>query len=149
VLLVSPRRLAQVPSSDRIAFSLENKSTYLDRIDSVELADGDVIEIPRRSDVVQVLGAVQSPGPVYYVPGYSASDYVERAGGEAPDADSNRAVVVSVSGISRSMHQVTEVNRGDVIIMASKHQVIQPPRQRSILETLGAVLGLVWIFRGL
>ena len=148
LLLVSPRRLKQMPANNRIAFSLEDKESYLKHIGSVRMWDGDVIEVPRQSEVVQVLGAVQSPGPIFYVPGYSTNDYIQRAGGGAPDADFNRAVVISISGDVKPLNRVSAVNPGDVIVMASQHQVIQPPRQRSLFDTITSLLGITWVFRG-
>ena len=61
VLLVSPRRLLDMPVNSRIGFKLENRDSYLARMNQVPLTDGDVIEVPRVSRVVQVLGSVQSP----------------------------------------------------------------------------------------
>lgn len=147
VLLVSPRRLNKMATSSRITFSLEDKQSFLKRIGSMHLADGDRIEVPRKSEVVQVLGAVQAPGPVYCIAGYSAKDYIQRAGGGTPDADFKRAVVVSVSGTVQRLNDVNSVNPGDVIVVASKHQVIQPPRQRSLYETLGNLLGVALVVR--
>jgi protein involved in polysaccharide export with SLBB domain len=148
LLLVSPRRLKQMPTNNRIAFSLEDKESYLENIGSVHLADGDVIEVPLQSEVVQVLGAVQSPGPVFYVPGYSINDYIQRAGGGAPDADFNRAVIISISGAVQPLNKAQAINPGDVIVMASQHQVIQPPRHRSLFDTVTSLLGIAWVFRG-
>ncbi|MDD3928098.1 MAG: SLBB domain-containing protein, partial [bacterium] len=96
VLLVSPRRLSDHASGNRISIDLENRETYLKRLGQMRLSNGDVVEAPRRSDVVHVLGAVMAPGPVLYQSASSIADYVSRAGGPAADADMERAVIVKV-----------------------------------------------------
>ncbi|MBI3948049.1 MAG: SLBB domain-containing protein [Armatimonadetes bacterium] len=149
VLLVSPRRLATMQSGTRVGFDMENRADYVTRIGQIRLTDGDVIEVPRRSEVVQVLGAVQSPGPVYYTAGQSPKHYISSAGGGAPDADLKRSVVVKVSGAVRRFADVKSMDPGDVIVVSSKHQIIQPPVARRPQDTLFDVLGLYLVVRGL
>ncbi|MHB9131704.1 MAG: SLBB domain-containing protein [Armatimonadota bacterium] len=149
VLLVSPRRLTGMPTSNRISFNLEDRKSYLSRLGKVRLADGDIIEVPRKSQVVQVLGAVQSPGPVFYQADSLAKDFINRAGGCAADADMKRAVVVKVSGAVQVLTDKTTIDSGDVIIVPSKYQVIQPPTQRRTQDTLLNLLGTGLIIRGL
>jgi len=115
----------------------------------VRLCDGDIIEVPRRSDVVQVLGAVQSPGPVFHSAGRSAREYINLAGGSAPDADLKRSVVIKVTGGVRRLADSKTVDPGDVIVVASKHQIIQPPVQRKLQDTILDLLGVALVIRSL
>lgn len=149
VLLVSPRRLSEMPTGKRIAFDMEDRKSYIERLGKVRLADGDIVEVPRQSEIVQVLGAVQSPGPIFYQEGYSANDYIHRAGGGAPDADMGRAVVIKVSGTVRPLVRDGRIDRGDVIVVASKYQVIQPPRKRTMSDVLLDLVGVALVVRGL
>jgi len=149
VLLVSPRRLTGMPTSNRIGFSMEDRKSYIDRLGKVRLADGDTIEVPRKSQVVQVLGAVQSPGPVFYQPGYTGNDFVNRAGGMSPDADIKRAVLVKVSGTVQPLARTKDIDPGDVIVVPSKYQVVQPPTQHRLEDTLMNILGVALVVRGL
>lgn len=149
VLLVSPRRLNAMPTGKRIAFDLEDRDSYIERLGNVKLADGDIVEVPRKSDVVQVLGAVQSPGPVFYQDGLSPKDYLQRAGGGAPDADFDKAVVIKVSGTVQPFNKTKHIDRGDVIVVASKYRIIQPPRKKSLGEIMSGILGTALIIRGL
>jgi protein involved in polysaccharide export with SLBB domain len=149
VLLVSPRRLTDMPTGKRISFSLEDRGSYLNRLGKVRLVDGDIVEVPRRSEVVQVLGAVQSPGPVFYQDGRSATEYLHRAGGVARDADVKRAVVIKVSGAVQPLAQAGTIDRGDVLVVASKYQVVQPPRRKTLGSSLGDLLGIALVIRGL
>jgi len=147
VLLVSPRRLTGMPTGKRIALTLEDRGSYLDRIGKMKLADGDVVEVPKLSDVVQVLGAVQSPGPVFYGTGLTAGKYIDRAGGGAPDADMKRAVVIKVSGAVQPLGRTKVIDPGDVIVVASKYQVVQPRIQRTTADILADLLGVALVIR--
>ncbi|NLC56664.1 MAG: hypothetical protein GX774_07510 [Armatimonadetes bacterium] len=149
VLLVSPRRLTGMPSNTRIGFQLEDREAYLSRMGKICLCDGDVVEVPRLSDVVQVLGAVQSPGPVFFNEKWTPKQYISSAGGGAPDADLKRSVVIKVTGGVRPFREAKRIDPGDVIVVASKHQVIQPPVQRSYRDVLFDLLGVALVVRGL
>lgn len=149
VLLVSPRRLTGMPTSNRVGFSMEDRKSYLDRLGKVRLTDGDVVEVPRKSQVVQVLGAVQSPGPVFYQSAFTTKDYLNRAGGGAQDADMKRAVIVKVSGAVQPLGQAREIDAGDVIVVPSKYQVVEPPTHRGAQDTLFNLLGAALVIRGL
>ncbi len=147
VLLVSPRRLTETPVSDRITFNMEDRANYVTRIEKMRLADGDVITIPRKSEVVHVLGAVQSPGPVLYDPGYSVAEYLKRVGGGTQDADYSRAVVIKVSGTTFPLKEVKMVDPGDVIVIASKPQVVREFNKKGIGDMIGDMLGLALVLR--
>ncbi|MDH7569243.1 MAG: SLBB domain-containing protein [Armatimonadota bacterium] len=149
VLLVSPRRLTAMSSSNRISFDLEDRETYLARVGKVALCDGDVVEVPRLSDVVQVLGAVQSPGPVFHQPGMPVRYYIDRAGGGAPDSDLKRSVVIKVTGGVRKLSDVKVLDPGDVVVVASKHQIVQPPYRRRVQDTIFELMGVALVLRGL
>jgi len=149
LLLVSPRRLTGMPTGKRISFTLEDRSSYVSRIGKMKLADGDIIEVPKLSNVVQVLGAVQSPGPVFFASGLTANNYIDRAGGGAPDADIRRAVVIKVSGAVQPINRTKLIDPGDVIVVASKYQAIQPPGQRTTADTIADLLGVALVIRGL
>ncbi|HEX2999199.1 MAG TPA: SLBB domain-containing protein [Armatimonadota bacterium] len=149
VLLVSPRRLTGMQSNNRIGFHLEDRQSYTSRLGKLSLCDGDLVEVPRLSDVVQVLGAVQSPGPVLFNASWSPARYINSAGGGAPDADPKRSVVIKVAGGVRPLSEAKTLDPGDVIVMASKHQIIQPPLQRGFRDVLYNILGVALVVRSL
>jgi polysaccharide export outer membrane protein len=66
--------------------------------DNLLLMTGDSIYVPLYQPVVQVEGAVNSPVAVAFVPGRSASYYVDRAGGFARRADKGRTYIVQQNG---------------------------------------------------
>ena len=62
------------------------------------LADGDQVQIPQRSNVVTVRGAVNAPNVVAYVAGKDLNYYISQAGGPARNADNRRAFVTQPNG---------------------------------------------------
>ena len=66
--------------------------------DNLLLADGDSVDIPVYSSVVNVAGAVNSPVAVTYVPGRDLDYYISAAGGPSRNADMRRAYVTQPNG---------------------------------------------------
>jgi protein involved in polysaccharide export with SLBB domain len=84
---------------------------------------GDRIEIPSTRDFVSVIGLVQFPGNVLYVPGLEAGDYVNRAGGFAEDANRGRARVIRATGGEWvPMGDAGELKRGDTVWVPEKEE---------------------------
>jgi len=72
--------------------------------DNFILLDGDSIDVPQYSAVVDVRGAVNSPVAVAVVPGKDINFYIEAAGGLSPKADGGRAFVTQPNGKVESIH---------------------------------------------
>jgi len=51
--------------------------------------------VPRRANLITVLGAVPRPGSVPYVEGHNAQAYLNLSGGFREDAAGNRMIVVT------------------------------------------------------
>ncbi|MBQ7606852.1 MAG: polysaccharide biosynthesis/export family protein [Desulfovibrionaceae bacterium] len=62
------------------------------------LEDGDIIYIPHRSDVVQIVGEVAIPKAVVYDETMKLKDYVEHAGGFTDRADKSTVLVMKPNG---------------------------------------------------
>jgi polysaccharide export outer membrane protein len=66
--------------------------------DNIILAGGDSIYIPEYDPIILVQGAVNSPGPVAYVPGKNLDWYVSAAGGYTQAGDSRHSYVTQPNG---------------------------------------------------
>jgi polysaccharide export outer membrane protein len=64
----------------------------------ITLQDGDVLEVPERSQVVSVFGAVFNQSSFLYSPGASVDEYVRMAGGSTREADTSRVYVIRAGG---------------------------------------------------
>ena len=62
------------------------------------VAEGDIITIPEKTDVVEVDGAVYNPGLVSYKRGRGVNQYIRIAGGLMPNALKNDILVIYANG---------------------------------------------------
>ncbi|SHG84898.1 protein involved in polysaccharide export, contains SLBB domain of the beta-grasp fold [Hydrocarboniphaga daqingensis] len=83
---------------------------------TIALEDGDVLRIPRVSNVVQVHGEVYLPNSFIWRKRQDAGDYVEQAGGVLQRSSSDRILVISPSG-EITQGSGTLVNPGDEVLV--------------------------------
>ena len=83
------------------------------------LEDGDRLIVPKRAQVVTVIGEVQNPTSHLYDASVSRDDYVRRSGGATPRADEKRIYVVRANGS-------VEVGNGSSWFRNSNSSNIQP-----------------------
>jgi polysaccharide export outer membrane protein len=82
----------------RVAIDVPQALRNRNSPENLLLADGDVIVVPQRSNVVTVRGAVNAPNVVAFVPGKDIEYYINQAGGPSRNADHRRAFVTQPSG---------------------------------------------------
>ncbi|MEE2001543.1 polysaccharide biosynthesis/export family protein [Alkalimonas sp. MEB108] len=90
--------------------------SHRDQLLDLRLQDGDVITIPERSDSILVSGEVYIPQASIFVPGMSAWNYIEAAGGFSQHADKRRILIVRQNGEVRNARDV-ELRPGDEILV--------------------------------
>ena len=85
----------------------------------IYLQDKDEITVPKKSYLVQVIGAVFQPGPFFFKQGSHVQDYMEQAGGPNRFADTDSLYIIRANGrVSRD--RSAELGMGDVIVVPSK-----------------------------
>jgi polysaccharide export outer membrane protein len=85
------------------------------------LRSGDLITIPTARDFISVLGMVSFPGNIPYQPGWSARDYLSKAGGFAEKADKGETRVIRAStGEWVSLDEAKYLEAGDTIWVPEK-----------------------------
>jgi polysaccharide export outer membrane protein len=82
----------------RVALDVPRALKKRNSPDNLLLMDGDQINIPVRSNIVTVRGAVNAPNVVAYVSGKDMDYYIEQAGGPGRNADKRRAFITQPSG---------------------------------------------------
>lgn len=87
-------RLQGIKASGRIALDLEPEHPVLPPI---TLEDGDQIIIPQRPSFVGVFGEVLTESALLHRPGYTVSDYIDRAG-LTREADIDSVMIVRADG---------------------------------------------------
>ena len=86
-----------------------------ERFSSTVLKPGDTIDILQERGV-SVNGFVQVPGNFQFLPGFTAADYINLAGGNTTEGNPNRVLIRHLDG-SRNRGQDVVIRRGDVIVV--------------------------------
>jgi polysaccharide biosynthesis/export protein len=92
------QRLSEVVPTGRVVLDISPNDNSLSAIPELPLEDSDVIRIPSRGGVVQVIGAVNNESALIYHETFSISDYLGKAGGPTREADLNRSFVIRADG---------------------------------------------------
>jgi polysaccharide export outer membrane protein len=90
--------LRSVKASGRVTIALAPLRILKGSSQDIPLENGDSLYIPVRNDVVNVVGAVMSPGSYVYNPNYTWKDYIEMAGGYQSEADIKDVYVYRANG---------------------------------------------------
>ncbi len=110
---------------------------------NLELEPGDTLVVPRKSNLVTVLGAVPRPGSMPYMAGQTAQDYLNSSGGYREDAASNRMIVVHANGAVNPLRAGEAPQAGDVIVVPTKYVVRTVQTDESWRGWLRAILPAV------
>ena len=89
----------------------------IDKVDNIEIQDGDDIYIPRMSNHVSVIGEVYNEQSFIYKNGTRVRDYIREVGGYTPNANRFRVYKVGVNGRAVRAHKRTKVYAGDTIVV--------------------------------
>lgn len=90
----------------------------------IKLENGDVVIIPKISEVVAVSGEVANPGLLAYNPKYDFSDYIKLAGGYSFRANKGKVrIIKAVTGEWKKAGRKTILKPGDTILVPEKRKV--------------------------
>ena len=153
-VLLSPARSPSEAASR--ATSLQFVTEYIERarkveplgilalsgldLNQVRLETGDVIVIPRRSQVVTIAGEVNAPQSLLAQEGRRVSEYVREAGGFTPRADRRNILVFRQDG---QLRRGGEAMPGDRILVMSKPDSTLLPFLRDLTQTIFQMAGVL------
>ncbi|MBF0501330.1 MAG: SLBB domain-containing protein [Candidatus Riflebacteria bacterium] len=115
--------------------------------DAMELADGDEITIPSIPVTVAIAGAVVNPSSILYKVGRSVSYYIDRVGGFSGIANHSHTVVVRANGEVIPLRRVDKVNRGDIILVPPKANLVKPNKLQDAGQIAQALGNLAVIYK--
>jgi protein involved in polysaccharide export with SLBB domain len=118
-LVTPPRDLtpADLAPAGNVAVNLKTAMRHPGGDDDILMTDGDTVIVPERPTTVQVVGAVINARGVVFHPGEKAGDYIDQAGGFAPDAAKDRVLVIRVGGGLVPIKKAREILPGDTILV--------------------------------
>lgn len=147
------RRILQVTSrasDENVVLDLRNLLAEDGSSYDLPLQNGDRLYVPEKRNELFVLGAVQQPGIVAYVPGQPIDYFVEMAGGYSHRADRADIVVLDAkSGNPVDHRDVTALAPGDRIIVPFSEQKTLLERMQTVQGVVNTVSGLVLTIVGL
>jgi protein involved in polysaccharide export with SLBB domain len=86
---------------------------------NIRLEDGDIIFIPRKTDVIAIGGEVVVPQSVVYMQGAVLGDYLSKAGGLTERADAKRIIIIKPNGSVYTNANIS-IRAGDQIMVMPK-----------------------------
>jgi len=127
-------------------FSIDFKRLYKNNGDifNVVLMDGDSIVINRRTQAVEVTGAVVMPGLVSYKEGADVRYYISEAGGYNARAKKTQTILIrGSSGVWLRPRDADEVNEGDIILVPEREYKEFFMVARDILVVLSSIAAVI------
>ncbi|TDT92049.1 protein involved in polysaccharide export with SLBB domain [Pseudodesulfovibrio indicus] len=85
------------------------------KVEDVFLQDGDIVVIPRVTDVVLITGQVLAPNTVVYNKDYQLEDYLKLAGGLELSSDENHILIFKSNGFVEQVADAS-IEPGDTIM---------------------------------
>jgi polysaccharide export outer membrane protein len=141
--LVSPPR--ELTDSDlepkgNVAINLPAALRKPNSEDDILMVDGDRVTVPEKPKTIQVIGAVIHQRAVLYRSDARLDYYIAAAGGYAPDAAKDRAVVIRLGGGLTPIKKIRAFMPGDVILVPTQVMAEKITTRQNDIDT---------IFRGL
>lgn len=86
---------------------------------NIRMEDGDIIVIPRKTDVVNVGGEILLPQAIVYMKNARIGDYLAKAGGLTERGDPSRVLIIHANGAA-DMNASATILAGDEILVLPK-----------------------------
>ena len=115
---------------------------------NIFLRSGDQITIPKKGQMIQLLGMVKKPGLIPYEPGKKISYYVKKAGGYIKNVDKSEIRIINPeTGIWIKVGQREVVMLGDTIFIPEKPQIIYWDMFKDLLSVASQAVTLYIIIQ--
>jgi protein involved in polysaccharide export with SLBB domain len=115
-----------------------------DEAQDILLMDGDILDIPRATNLVRVAGQVNNPGLVEFADGEDHNHYIDEAGGYGSKADKRGTVLIRSAGGTRLKAGGRTVKAGDIIWVPKRPDYSWWGITKEVL-TVAAQIATVWL----
>lgn len=125
------QQLEAAPPVGRVVIHIPSNLNHLAKTPAdIELRNGDVLYVPKKSNYVVVSGQVFNPTAVSYLPGRSAKWYLSQAGGVTAIADKSGVFVIRADGSVLASKNNSSFWSGDPLsaVLKPGDSVIVPER---------------------
>lgn len=109
----------------------------------IVLREGDIVSIPKSTNIVSINGAVMMPNTVSYVEGMDINYYLNQAAGYSENAKKSKKFIVYMNG------QVTKVKGKGKNQIEPGCEIIVPSKSKKNRVNIGEILGFATSFSSL
>ncbi len=102
----------------------------------------DVLYVPIRSRKVYVLGEVEQPGALGYIPSWTVGQYLALAGGTTDRGSAGKLKVIGTGGEERKVSRSDHLHRGDVLYVGKSRIAIFSEVLVAAVSVSGLVLAI-------
>ena len=96
--------LRKIKATGRISMRLTHLRLLKNSDSDIELKEGDVLIIPRKNNMINVIGSVISNGSFVYSDSYDFDDYISKSGGFTKNADGKNSYVLKADGSAMELN---------------------------------------------
>ena len=129
-----------IPDSYPVGIELEKAVAKPGSDADILLREGDRLVVPRYNGTVKINGAVLYPNSVSYVPGKSASYYIDQAGGFGNEAKKRDTYILYMNGMVAKVGHNAKVRPGCEIVVPTKRQSRMTLDERLAIGTSTATI---------
>ena len=129
-----------IPDSYPVGIELEKAVAKPGSDADILLREGDRLVVPRYNGTVKINGAVLYPNSVSYVPGKSASYYIDQAGGFGNEAKKRDTYILYMNGMVAKVGHNAKVRPGCEIVVPTKRQSRMTLAERLAIGTSTATI---------
>lgn len=125
----SVEKLKTLKAEGRVVLRLDQVAANNSSVYDIELQGGDTLDIPFRSNIINVLGEVYNPTSFVFVPDSKVGEYVKLAGGPTRSAEASDMYLIKADGTVVSRQQSfgffgsfmsTVLESGDTLVVPQK-----------------------------
>ncbi|MGB9079890.1 MAG: SLBB domain-containing protein [Desulfuromonadaceae bacterium] len=147
-------RLKLLKAEGRVVIHLDQDQNMKNNEYDLPMEGGDILDVPARSSVVNVLGNVYNPNSFVHLQGKDAGWYLEKTGGPVADAETSEMYVLQADGSVYSRQQSffggflsKTMEPGDTLVVPQKLEKTAWMRDikdiTQILANVGIVTGTI------
>lgn len=129
------KEFKNIKPTGRVVTEFDNFKIQNDPLLDSVISHGDLIHIPKKTNVVYIFGEVLNPGAVLFEPGNNINDYIDIAGGLSSYADKKSIILVQANGLAYRNKNIRNIF-GEAPNSIDAGSVIYIPRDLSEIDGL-------------
>ena len=123
---------------------------YNSNMSNYKLFDKDVINVPKKYDFIEVIGAIRNPGRYPFITGQKLQDYIQMAGGVTGNSTNKYYIIQSGTGDRIYYKDFSgKLTSQDIIFIEEKNDYNSFDRFKDIVQITSQVLTILVVMNSL